>query len=84
MWELSFNALQKMNKFILSCARLFVTLAPPKLLCSEKLKHVWLFSRFFVTLSKTAKLLRLGMKNESIHFVLRSTFRNFVPINQPI
>ena len=26
---------------------------------------------------KSAKLLRLGMKNESIHFVLRSTFRNF-------
>ena len=45
--------------------------------CSEKKNHFLFHSlnrNFFVTLDK---LLHLGIKNEWIHFVLLSFFRNF-------
>ena len=38
-------------------------------------------ARFSVTLDK---LLHLGIKNEQVHFVLRSIFRNFVPKYMPL
>jgi hypothetical protein len=38
------------------------------------------FPSFFINFAaQSAKLLCLGMKNESIHFVLLSTFCNFAP-----
>ena len=61
---------KKKNKILLFCTQLFVTLAWPNFfdlkvqsakaspLHSEKLKFIWLFSHFFVTLQH-------GMENHS-------------------